>query len=669
MGVFLATHLLTATVGGFFDALVARATDRLFALRGAFATLAPAYDPAVIHVVIDDASIRELDDFYIDRTEHARLVDNLRRAGVAVQFHDLIFAAPDEEEGDRALELATAEAGNVYYGLGIGLSSGTPEGAGPPDEADAIAPHTWPIDVGDGRGLPRAGWYFPTYPALAEAARGLGFLDVLPDRDGVYRRASLVARDREGGRVIPSVALRVVCDYLGVDPSEVEVRPGRSITLRGASHPASVISDTVRIPLDRKGRTVVNYIGPWGAMRSYPFSAIYQASDDRFMMEDLREELEGKIAIVSYVATGAEDIGPIPLDPLYPRPGIHATLINSILTEEFLYQLSGWEMVLWIELPILILLGIGALRFSAVPFVSGALVLGVAYVLAATAAFLWGNRIFDIPGPLILLVGSTLVIASFRYHVESKARARLDRELAMARDIQQRTFPSSMPELCGYDLAGRSEPADETGGDSYDAIRLDEHRVILLLGDATGHGLAPALSVTQVRSMLRVAVRLGADLDTILTQINDQLAEDLASNRFVTAFLGILDNRTHTVTYHAAGQAPVMHYHAATGKFDWHEASTIPMGMMEQLAPAKARTLELAPGDVLGLITDGLYEYENTTGAMYGEEPAAKLVEQNGDRSAEQLVEGLFSAVREFGAGVPQADDITMLIVRRLRSK
>ncbi len=90
-------------------------------------------------------------------------------------------------------------------------------------------------------------------------------------------------------------------------------------------------------------------------------------------------------------------------------------------------------------------------------------------------------------------------------------------------------------------MAGQFCPADQTGGDTFDLVPLDERRLFVLLGDASGHGIGPALSATQMTGMLRVALRLGAGLDAIFTQVNNQLVEDLPEEHFVTAFLGVLD--------------------------------------------------------------------------------------------------------------------------------
>jgi phosphoserine phosphatase len=246
------------------------------------------------------------------------------------------------------------------------------------------------------------------------------------------------------------------------------------------------------------------------------------------------------------------------------------------------------------------------------------------------------------------------------------AKEKLDRELALAREIQIALLPKSAPVLPGYELAGLSRPAEETGGDTYDFVPLSEDRLIVLLGDATGHGIGPALSVTQVRSMLRIALRLGAPLDEAYRHINDQLVDDLSSNRAVTAFLGLLDTRTHELSFHAAGQAPLLHWHAATGGFEWIGATGMPMGFFPQRKPPRANTLRFEAGDVLGLLTDGVYECEDPADQPLGTEGIEALWRASLDEPMAGLAERIAERVREHAGGRPQADDVTIVLVRRL---
>jgi sigma-B regulation protein RsbU (phosphoserine phosphatase) len=253
-----------------------------------------------------------------------------------------------------------------------------------------------------------------------------------------------------------------------------------------------------------------------------------------------------------------------------------------------------------------------------------------------------------------------------RLMAEVVAKEKMERELAVARDVQMRVLPKVMPPVAGYDLAGWSRPADETGGDVFDVIALDTRRTMLLLGDATGHGIGPALSVTQVRAMLRIAMRLGAELDATFAQINDQLCDDLADNRFVTAFLGLLDNETHRINYHSGGQGPLLHFHAASKEFEWLGSSTLPLGTIPGLKLKQPPPRALEPGDIFGLMTDGIYEMNDPADELFGKERVAELILAHQNETMARLIEIIVQEAERFASGAPQGDDVTLLLVRRL---
>ena len=252
-----------------------------------------------------------------------------------------------------------------------------------------------------------------------------------------------------------------------------------------------------------------------------------------------------------------------------------------------------------------------------------------------------------------------------RMTAEIVLKEKLEKEMSIARDVQLRVFPTDVPQVAGYDIAAWSRSADQTGGDIYDLIRLDARRLLLLLGDATGHGIGPALSITQFRAMLRMGVRLGASLDDVFVHINNQLADDLADNRFITAFLGVLDADAGAVTYHAGGQGPLLLFHAATGECEWRDATTIPMGMIPNLPLASPATFALAPGDIVGLLSDGIFEYPDASGQEFGQDRVAAIIREHGAGSMDALIERILLAVEAFGVGVAQPDDMTMVVVRR----
>jgi phosphoserine phosphatase RsbU/P len=227
-------------------------------------------------------------------------------------------------------------------------------------------------------------------------------------------------------------------------------------------------------------------------------------------------------------------------------------------------------------------------------------------------------------------------------------------------------LPAIMPHVPDYDVAGRFVPADQTGGDTFDLVPLGPSQLFIMMGDASGHGIGSALSATQLTAMLRVALRLGASLEDLFRHVNDQLCEDLPEEQFVTAFLGILDVGSHTLRFHSGGQGPLLHYRAATDECVWLTPSTFPMGFVTYEALGAASSIELGPGDVVALLSDGIYECERHDGQQFGTERVAATVRSHAMRPMADLLVRLYEATCAFAAGAPQLDDMTIVLLRRL---
>lgn len=242
---------------------------------------------------------------------------------------------------------------------------------------------------------------------------------------------------------------------------------------------------------------------------------------------------------------------------------------------------------------------------------------------------------------------------------------RLHHELALARAVQMATLPSRLPEVPGYDVHGVFLPAEETGGDAYD-IAPSAHGLLLLLADAAGHGIAPALAVTQMHAMLRMALRLGTDLETAFREVNDQLADTLADGRFVNTFMGLLDTAAHRLRFISGGHGPILHIGAAEGRITRHRATSFPLGAMPLPGPRRAVEMDMAPGDLLALVTDGLFEQPDPQGRPYGVATAEQVLVAGRHQPTAELAQALLDDLWRHARGTPQADDVTMVLLRRL---
>ena len=257
-------------------------------------------------------------------------------------------------------------------------------------------------------------------------------------------------------------------------------------------------------------------------------------------------------------------------------------------------------------------------------------------------------------------------------------RERLEREMQVATDIQAGTFPEEIPPAAGWDIAGESRPAEFCGGDAYDVVPLAEGRIVdgqaaepdeyvLTIADATGHGVASALSSVQMRGMLRLGLRLGQPIVKVAEEINAQLADDLPDGRFVTAWIARLDCRTGAVHTVSAGQGPILVYRRAEDRFESMVADMPPLGVFAlPYSDADSQRFTLSPGDILVAITDGFYEAPDEARNRFEEERVAAVVRASRDLPAREIMDAIKSAVHGFSGHRPLEDDQTGIIVKRL---
>lgn len=249
----------------------------------------------------------------------------------------------------------------------------------------------------------------------------------------------------------------------------------------------------------------------------------------------------------------------------------------------------------------------------------------------------------------------------------AEIKHRLERDLNIARDIQQRLLPQKAPEVKGYEIAGWNLPADQTGGDAYDYFQLADGRIGLMIADATGHGIGPALIVSQCRSVLRAIANEHESPAGLVSRLNDLLCDDLPSDRFVTLCFGVLDPQGHRVDYVSGGHGPQIHFQAASGEAMLSGATGLPLGILRGMDMEAVAPVDLAPGDLFVMITDGFLEWTDPEGRQYGHERLVDLLRGHGNITCAELIQAIYRDVLAFAGGTPQSDDLTVLLVRRDR--
>jgi serine phosphatase RsbU (regulator of sigma subunit) len=241
----------------------------------------------------------------------------------------------------------------------------------------------------------------------------------------------------------------------------------------------------------------------------------------------------------------------------------------------------------------------------------------------------------------------------------------INHDLDIARSIQQGLLPASPPQLDHFDIAGWNQPANQTGGDYFDWQLLPDGQIAISVGDATGHGIGPALVSALCRAYARASFMVDHEYDQVLQRLNTLLANDLADNHFVTFAVAFLNPARSEVKVLSAGHGPILCYRRASNKLEDFEAQGIPLGMIAGMTYEDARLQCLKAGDMIVLVTDGFYEWQNGESEEFGLDRLKDTIRAARDCSAEELITRLYTAVKDFSGGTEQKDDLTIVVVKR----
>jgi phosphoserine phosphatase RsbU/P len=253
--------------------------------------------------------------------------------------------------------------------------------------------------------------------------------------------------------------------------------------------------------------------------------------------------------------------------------------------------------------------------------------------------------------------------------VEISRREKLNREIEIAREVQERLFPQRLPEIAGLDYFGRCRTALGVGGDYYDFLALPDGKLGVALGDVSGKGIAAALTMASLQASLRAdAMRAGNDIAGLITRVNAMLYDASTEDRYATLFYAQYDPATHRLSYVNAGHCPPILLrsaakHGAVERLD--QAGGTVVGLLPECAYEQAE-VSLAPGDLLVIYTDGFSEAMNPKLEEWGENRLIDAIASCNGQLAKDSIAKIMQAADTFASGAPQSDDMTLVILRAL---
>ncbi len=276
--------------------------------------------------------------------------------------------------------------------------------------------------------------------------------------------------------------------------------------------------------------------------------------------------------------------------------------------------------------------------------------------------FIWGYFV----GSYFYLV-LAFIITNLLLAFELADKLSMRDELEVAKKIQQDLMPPCPPEIESYEIASYISAAREVGGDYFDFIKYGENgRHLFVIGDISGKGMAAALNMIQVRTLIHVLASGAEDMHRLLDGLNKELYRVFKREYFFTANVAVF-NQTGKLSFCRAGHLPVIHYSAKDKETKVYKPRGMGLGLTA--TPIFAETLEVqeietASGDVLLFYTDGVSECMNENGEFFGDERIIRIVHHNAHRPVEQIKRDITYRLADFAGETDQHDDITFVIFK-----
>ena len=249
-----------------------------------------------------------------------------------------------------------------------------------------------------------------------------------------------------------------------------------------------------------------------------------------------------------------------------------------------------------------------------------------------------------------------------------KERDLMKRSLELAMEVQQNLLPKENPRIKGLDIAGKSIYCDETGGDYYDFIKLDESQkanIAIVVGDVSGHGIPSALLMATARAFIRQRADLPGGLSQIISDVNRQIAGDVEdSGQFMTLFYVVVDQDSRCLEWVRAGHDPGIFYDPESGHFEDLAGPGLALGVDGEWNYVTNRKEGLKEGQIIVLGTDGIWETQNPQGELFGKEAIRKIIREHADAGSNALIDIIIDSLDRFRDGFNLQDDVTLIVVK-----
>ena len=583
----------------------------------------------IILIEISEDTLKNLGKWPLPREFHVALIKVLKDFGAGQIIFDILFT--EAQDHDESFAQAINLAGNVKLALAFY-----------PDDTVRRANLAW-----ESKKI-LAGLCLPLEKSNAVKTH----INIAVDSDGKVRRVPLFIKYAD--KLYANLGLAAALDRLGLDSRSVEFHKGKVI-----------IDKKLILPVMPDASFLVNYPDTW--VKSFTHLSYFQILKSYTDLQSGKKPaidlsiLKGKTCFIGLTATGTVDLRPTPLESVYPMMGLQASIYNSVINQKFITAFGKPANTL-VSMFVFIISFIFCLLLAPWRSLIANIALGLVFFFVSLSAFIFFGLWINLFLPLFIIAATHIGCTLYKLIEENKKRLLLEKELEIARSIQQSFLPKNIDSFSGLSIASFLQPAKFVAGDFYDIVPLDEKRLGVFIGDVAGKGASASLIMAQTISLFRVFCRSCAPPSEVLGQLNRQLFERL-SGRFVTCAYLIIDTEKKSLLVSCAGHPPFLIFRQSLGKvIEAGVPKEMPLGL-EGNQQYQDEIVPIEKKDKIVLFTDGILEARSRQNAEFGADNFKETIAANAHSSAGVLLEKIKERVFKFCADTMQHDDITLIII------
>ena len=611
----------------------------------------------VVIVDIDEKSLKELGQFPWRRDIHSTIVRNLNEANVKVIAFDIFFSEPDKQNPQLFIEEFNLQnQNNVMFDSDQLLSDAI-------ENSNVVLPLVGAVENDDFKdkinikaNLIQRGEnpssYLYTFNNLItslskfnDKAKGLGTISIIEGEDGILRSVPMMININD--TIVPALSLEAIRLFNDQKSILIETNTSGIQTIKTRTNEIKVNENTLFNVKFRRFN-----------------DDFYISASDIFYNQFDQNKIKDKIVLIGSSAQGIFDLVKTPTDKIIPGVEVHATIIENILSNDFLITNHTTKLIENVILILSLLLVIVFTSYVKPTFSILFFAIKIILLFLISLILYKQNYFVDVYNTILTSIVLFTIVLYWRFIEENRAaldnekkQLVLKKEREIAGEVQKKLFPDVKKPI--QEIFAMNIPARDVSGDYFDHIKTNDEQIYFTLADVSGKGVKAGMLMANASSVFKTLSKLNFDLNQLVMNINNQVKESSYQGMFITAVIGKINLKTSEMEFVNFGHESIMIYDKNQNTFDYQKASSPPLGLMNIKSEAMIKTSKLnLENKKIFIYTDGVTEGYLENGQELTAKGVEDIVLNNKDLSLKDTIE---IVVKKLNHGIKLRDDITML--------